>query len=159
MLRFVSSIVDTGIWPLLICFRGEDLTQQVSQSDIFISCKYSLRNSSFKRCFKKVTPWSSYLWGVACRLTGKTSCVLWGTIRSLTGSQEIVIGAWRQPDESTPQIHILFFKIKLNSTLPSTSGHANGFLLSSFPKNFYQFLLSSPAHLIRFHLIALISGG
>jgi hypothetical protein len=30
MVRFVSSIVDTGIWPLLLCFWGEAVSQQVS---------------------------------------------------------------------------------------------------------------------------------
>jgi hypothetical protein len=46
MLRFVSSIVDTGIWPLLICFWGEALTQQVSASYTDISCNHHLMKSS-----------------------------------------------------------------------------------------------------------------
>jgi len=37
MLRFVSSIVDTGIWPLLICFWGEAISQQVRWSDILLA--------------------------------------------------------------------------------------------------------------------------
>jgi hypothetical protein len=46
MLRFVSSIVDTGIWPLLICFWGEALSQQVSPYDTVIACKHRLMNRS-----------------------------------------------------------------------------------------------------------------
>jgi hypothetical protein len=60
MVRFISSIVDTGIWPLLICFWGEALSQQVSASHTDISCKHHLMKSSVTSLFGSIE--QSFAW-------------------------------------------------------------------------------------------------
>ncbi|XP_033610681.1 odorant receptor 49b [Cryptotermes secundus] len=50
MLRFVSSIVDTGIWPLLICFWGEALSNQsLSVQRAAYGCSWYNRSQSLKK--------------------------------------------------------------------------------------------------------------
>ncbi|KDR14437.1 uncharacterized protein LOC110834477 isoform X2 [Zootermopsis nevadensis] len=50
MVKFVSSIVDTGIWPLLICFWGEDLSQQsLSVQKAAYGCSWYNRSQRLKK--------------------------------------------------------------------------------------------------------------